>query len=427
MGDGRAVRQRLSGTLRWIAVAALGAVAACSNGPVLRKAPPPPPPAVVRPAAPVLAPIVVTPEAGPPQNRVAVLVPMTGPNAAVGQSIANAANLALLDTNASGFRLQVYDTAGGAANAAARAVADGSKVFLGPLLANDVRAVAAQAKEAGIPILSFSNDASLAGEAYVMGFQPDQSIGRVVAYARAHGVLSFAALVPAGVYGQRASSAFMKSVRETGGKVTAIETFPRDRAKLAAAVRRVTGYEARAARAAQAGMVRPDGTVAPVQQRLGPVTFQALLIADSGQVASALTPALTQYGAGPGNVRLLGPELWNSEPGLARNPALKGAWFASVPDERFRALAARYRTRFGGSPSRLASLGYDAVLLVNSLAAKWEIGAPFPTEALDARDGFAGIDGIFRFRDQVAERGLAVEQVGTGGFATVSAAPGAFR
>jgi hypothetical protein len=126
-------------------------------------------------------------------------------------------------------------------------------------------------------------------------------------------------------------------------------------------------------------------------------------------------------------VRLLGPELWNSEPGVARNPALKGAWFASVPDERFKQLSTRYRARFGAAPSRLASLGYDAVLLVNSLAGKWTLGETFPRGALDARDGFAGIDGIFRFRGGVAERGLAVQQVGTGSFVTVSPAPGAFR
>ncbi len=422
MSDGGAFRQR---PMRGLATAMMLALAACSGTARVKQAPPPPRAAEAAPAVEMPA---AAPEAGPPQNKVALLVPMTGANAAVGQSIANAANLALLDSNDRRIKLSVYDTASGASGAAARAIAEGNRLFLGPLLAPDVRAVSGAAQAAGVPIVSFSNDATVAGGGtYVMGFQTGQSIARVVAYARGRGVGAFAALVPAGAYGQRASAAFMKAVQSSGGKVTAIETFPRDRAKLGAAVRRVTGYEARVARAAQAGMVRPDGTVAPVQQRLGAVTFQALLIADSGAVAGAFAPALQQYGAGPGQVRLLGPELWNSEPGVTRNPALKGAWFASVPDERFKQLSARYRARFGGPPSRLASLGYDAVLLVNSLAGKWEIGEPFPRAALDDRDGFAGIDGIFRFRAGVAERGLAVQQVGSGGFITVSAAPGAFR
>lgn len=386
------------------------------------------------PTAPEAPPPVVAPpppriEPGPPQNRVALLVPTTGSSAAVGQSIANAANLALLDSNDRRIKLTVYNTATGAAAAASRAIAEGNKLFLGPLLAPDVRAVQGVARAAGVPIITFSNDAALAGNGtYVMGFQPGQSIARVVGYARSRGVERFAALVPAGTYGQRASSAFMRAVQGSGGKVVAIETFPRDRKKLIAAVRRVTDYEARLARAAQGGAVRADGTVAPVQQRLGPVGFQALMIADTGNVAAAFLPALTQYGAAPGTtVRLLGTELWNAEPGLSRVKGMHGAWFASVPDSRFTQLSNRYRAKFGGQPSRLASLGYDAVLLVNSLADRWPIGAAFPRAALNDPDGFAGIDGIFRFAaNGVAERGMEVQQIGPNGTTTVSPAPRAF-
>lgn len=380
-----------------------------------------PPPVVAAPPPPRI-------DAGPPQHKVALLVPTTGGNAAVGQSIANAANLALLDANNTRIKLTVYDTAGGAGTAAARALADGNKIFLGPLLAPDVRAVADRARAAGVPVVTFSNDETLAGNGvYVMGFQPSQSVNRVVSFARARGIERFAALVPAGVYGQRASSAFVKAVQASGGKVTAIETFPRDRARLLASVRRITDYETRVARAAQAGMVRQDGTVAPVQNRLGPVGFQALLIADTGAVASAFLPALAQYGAGPAQVRLLGPELWNSEPGLASRAGMQGAWFASVPDARFTQLATRYRAKFGGAPSRLASLGYDAALLVNATADRWTVGEPFPRAALSDEDGFAGIDGIFRFRGGVAERGLEVQEARSGAFVTVSPAPRSFR
>jgi branched-chain amino acid transport system substrate-binding protein len=377
---------------------------------------------------PVSAPVVQAPplDAGPPQHRVALLVPTTGGNAAVGQSIANAANMALLDSNVRNIKLTVYNTATGAGAAAGRAVAEGNKIFLGPLLAPDVRAVQAIAASADVPVLAFSNDAALAGgNTYVMGFQPQQSIARVVGFARSRGVENFAALVPAGDYGQRASNAFVRAVQAQGGKVTAIETYPRDPKRLSAAARRVTNYENRVAKVAQAGVVRADGTVAPVQQRLGPVGFQALLIADSGSVAPRFLPSLQQFGAA--GVRLLGTELWNSEPGLARIQGMHGSWFAAVPDNRFQQMAARYRAKFGGQPSRLASMGYDAVLLVNSVGPRWTIGEPFPRAVLNDDDGFAGIDGIFRFRNGLAERGLEVQQVGPGGFSTVSPAPRAFR
>ena len=400
----------------------LAVIAAACAGPRAPRpsvaAPPPPPVAIAPPAPPPVA----------ARNTVALLVPMTGPNAAVGQSIANAANLALLDAGDTLINLRVYDTAaGGAASAAARAVVDRAGVFLGPLLAGDVRAVQGVASANGIPVLTFSNDAALAGGGtYVLGFQPGQSIARVVAYARGRGVERFAALVPTGVYGQRAGTAFLRAVEASGGKTVAVTTYARTSAGLLLAARKVTDYDARRAAAAKSASLRSDGTIAAVTHNLAPVGFQALLIADSGSIAAAVAPALTQFGATP--VVLLGTELWNSEPAIARAPALRGAVFAAVPDERFRQLAARYRTKFGGAPSRLASFGYDAVLLVNGVASNWAVGTPFPRGGLSAASGFAGIDGVFRFSPSgIAERGLEVEQVGPGGFTVVAPAPKALN
>lgn len=358
------------------------------------------------------------------QNRVALLVPLSGSNAPVGQSIANAANMALLDAGDKRVNLRVYDTAGGAEAAAARALSEGAGLFLGPLLAGDVRAVQAVAATKGVPVISFSNDSSLAGgDVYILGFQPGQSIARTVSYARGRGIERFAALVPAGVYGQRAQTAFVRAVEAAGGRSTAVVAYPREPAKMLAAARKVTAYDARTKGGTPT--IRPDGSVAA--PKVAPLPFQALLIADGGSTAAQLMPALVKMGVAPGVAIIMGTELWNNEPGLASVAALRGALFSSVSDERFRKLAERYRVKFGSNPSRLASFGYDSVLLVNSLAGGWALNAPFPRAALNSRDGFAGIDGAFRFGGgNVAERMLEVQQVGPGVVNTVSPAPKGF-
>lgn len=384
------------------------------------------PPPVATPSAATGAPVVPVATL---RNKVALLVPMTGANAAVGQSIANAATMALLDLGDTRINLQVYDTASeGAAAAAAKAVGNGAKLFLGPLLAPDVRAVQGVAAANGVPVLTFSNDAALAGGGtFVMGFQPGQSIARVVAYAKSRGVERFAALVPSGVYGQRAATAFLRAVEAAGGKAVAVTSYARTSAGLLQAARKLTNYDARHAAAAKTAALRPDGTIASVSHNLAPIGFDALLIADSGSIAAAVAPALVQFGATP--VLIMGTELWNSEPAIARAPALNGAVFAAVPDERFHQLATRYREKFGGAPSRLASFGYDAVLLVNGVAGSgWAPGTPFPRAGLSAAGGFTGIDGVFRFAGSgIAERGLEVEQVGPKGFAVVAPAPKALN
>ena len=330
------------------------------------------------------------------RNLVAVIVPMSGPEGAVGQSIANAANLALLDSGEKSLRITMYDSAGagGAAAAATRAIANGNRLILGPLLAAEVRAVAPIARRAGVPVVAFSNDTSVAGRGvYLMGFTPDQSIDRVARFARAKGAARFGVLVPSGVYGQRASQAMVSVVHAAGGRITAFEQFDRSPVAVKAAVARL---------------------VAKGQ-------YDAVLIGDAGRIAAVAAPGL------PRATRLLGTELWATDKNLGIAPALRGAWFAAAPDMRFTQLSGRYRARYGRAPYRLASLGYDAVLLAVRTARNWPVGRPFPAAMLVDREGFGGVDGSFRFnRDGIAERLLEVRQVTATGTTVVAPAGKAF-
>ena len=207
MADPATGPQRLTQLKRAVFLFGLLALSACASV-VPRTAPPvnTGPAVVAPPPAPVVMPGLPTDS---DHHMVALLVPLTGTNGGVGKSIANATQLALLDTNNSSLRITTYDTATGAAAAAQRAIDEGARVILGPLLAEDVRVVAPIAKRAGVPVISFSNDSSLAGSgAYLMGYSPGQSIERVVDYARDQGITTYGGLVANGIYGQRASTAF---------------------------------------------------------------------------------------------------------------------------------------------------------------------------------------------------------------------------
>ncbi|MBA3667735.1 MAG: penicillin-binding protein activator [Sphingomonas sp.] len=358
------------------------AVAGCQTGP----RGPRPWPGAIEPPVPIEG----------ERNMVAVIVPLTGSEGPVGTSISNAANLALADTGEKSIRITVYNSAGpgGAAAATTQAIAEGNRLILGPLLADDVRAAAPIARRAGVPVLAFSNDDGVAGNGvYILGFTPDQSIGRVVEHARSNGAKSFGALVPTGLYGQRAAQAMLSAVRKGGGRVTSVETFNRSATAVAAAARRLNAKGA----------------------------YDAVLIGDSGRIAALAAPVLK---VGP---RRMGTELWANDKALGNTAALRGAWYAAAPDAQFSRLVTRYRARYGKTPYRLASLGYDAVLLAVRSARSWPIGRPFPARSLIDQDGFSGVDGNFRLgREGVAERLLEVRQVTATGSTTVSPAGRAF-
>ena len=360
-------------------------LAGCKVIPTAPKEPPPPPPSDNLPA-------------DQQRHRIALLVPLSGPNAAVGQSIANATTMAVLDTNAKTIRITTYDTSNGVAAAAKRAVADGNRLILGPVQADEVAPAAAAARAAHIPLITYSSDAGVsARDVFVMGTTPGDSIGRVVSYARSRGALRFGLLAPNGDYGSRAASAFTSAVKASGGSIIASGTYDRSNTSIVSAAQRLRGRG----------------------------TFDAILLADGPRFALLAAPRLkTSAAASP---RLLGTDLWGGESTVAKAAALRGAWFAAPSDSRFRQFSDSYKTRFGAAPYRLATMGYDSVLLAVRIARDWKVGTPFPTARLIASDGFLGLDGPFRFTPTgEIERALEVREARGGGISVVSPAPDRF-
>lgn len=367
------------------AVAALGGCAIVPKGP--REAPP-----ATRPTP---APTSTLP-ADQQRHRIALLVPMTGSNAAVGQSIANATTMALLDTNANNLRITTYDTAAGVREAARKAVTDGNRLILGPLTSDSIAPVVAEAKPARIPVISFSNDTGAASpDVFLLGQIPAQSISRTVRYVRGRGAQSFAVLAPEGDYGQRAEAALKAAVARYGGKVAAVESYDRGNTSVISAAKRLR---------ARGG-------------------YDSVLLADNSRLAAQAAGQLRASG-----VRFLGTELWSGEASIARTPALSGAVFSAVSDGRYKRFSDSYAARFGGPPYRIATLGYDAVLLTLRIARDWQPGRTFPTDKLRDSGGFLGLDGAFRFgRDNVVERAMEVREVRGGTVAVADPAPTKFE
>jgi len=167
-----------------------------------------------------------------------------------------------------------------------------------------------------------------------------------------------------------------------------------------------------------------QGPAQAIAQALG--TSDSLLLADDGDSLAAVVDALTTARANLRAVQLLGTGLWDS-PRVFSTAALQGGLYAAPdPATGFRAFAARYRTRFGQEPVRYATLAYDAVALIAALA-RTQGPQRFSTDVLTNSSGFAGIDGLFRFRvDGSNERGLAVMRVTSSGGQVAAAAPKSF-
>lgn len=350
---------------------------------------------------------------GPPQEptavgsgavKVALLLPLSASgNAGVAaQSMRNSAELALAEFQNPNIQLLVKDDGGtpqGAQQGAQQAVAEGAEIILGPLFGLSVPATAQVARSRGVPVIAFSTDSSVAGRGvYLLSFLPESDVNRIVDYSASAGKRSFAAMLPENAYGNVVEAAFKQAAARRGGRVVAFEKYGSDPASLQAASRNVA-------------------------QALG--TADALLLADDGDALVGAAQSLTASGANLKRVQLLGTGLWDN-PRVFADPNLQGGFYAAPDPAGFRGFAARYKAKFGSEPVRTSTLAYDAVALVAALA-RTQGGQRFTAEVLTSTSGFAGIDGLFRFRaDGTNERGLAVMRVAAGGGQAVVGSPKSF-
>ena len=353
-----------------------------------------------------------TAPAGPPQQpsalgsgnvKVGLLLPLSASgNAGVAaQSMRNAAELALAEFQNPNIQLLVKDDAGtaqGAQQGAQQALDEGAEIVLGPLFALSVPAAAQLARSRGVPMIAFSTDSSVAGRGvYLLSFLPESDVNRIVEYSAGTGKRSFAAFLPANAYGNVVEGAFKQAVARKGGRIVAFEKYSPG--------------------------AQMQSTAATVAQSLA--NADALLLADDGDALVGAADALAANGANLKRLQLLGTGLWDN-PRVLGNANLQGGFYAAPDPSGFRSFSGRYRNKYGQDPVRTATLAYDSVALVAALA-RTQGGQRFSPEVLTNPSGFAGIDGLFRFRsDGTNERGLAVMRAATGGGQAVSASPKSF-
>jgi ABC-type branched-subunit amino acid transport system substrate-binding protein len=338
---------------------------------------------------------------GTGQVKVALILPLSaGGNAGVAAaSMKNASEMALSEFLNPNLQLLIKDDAGspqGAQQAAQQALAEGAEIILGPLFAASVPSVAQVARAKGVSVIAFSTDSSVASRGvYLLSFLPESDVNRIVEYAAGAGKRSFAAMLPENAYGNVVEAAFKQAVPKRGGRIIVFEKYGADRTN--------------AARNVAQALTQAD----------------ALLLADDGDAVVATADALSAAGANLKNVQLLGTGLWDN-PRVFGSSILQGGLFAAPDPSGFRGFSNRYRSKYGGDPVRTATLAYDAVALVAALS-RTHGGQRFTSEVLLNSSGFAGIDGLFRFRaDGTNERGLAVMRVASGGATPVAGSPKSF-
>ena len=365
------------------------------------------PPKTSTPAA---RPVTVATKSGSPLTasgkvRIALLLPLSGRAAPIGQAMQQAAEMALFDSGSKELALSAYDSgdsADTAIEAYRKARIDGAALVLGPLYGTSASALVPLVNQGGMNVVAFSNDEQVAQRGvWIMGIAAPPQVRRVVDHAFESGIRRFATFAPQTSYGEQMARTLETYVNTRGGTIVGREFFD------------------------------PNGTDIPIQAR----QLAASAKGDGGKLAVLVPVApptlpialasLATNGLDGRAVQLIGTGVWDF-PGVGTETMLRGAWYAA-PDPAKRAdFERRFVSTYGRPPHRLATLAYDGVGLAGHLA-RLKPGGDFSAEALTNPSGFSGVDGIFRFLpDGRSERALAVIEIQGDRGVVISPAPTTF-
>ncbi len=327
-------------------------------------------------------------------KRVAVLLPFSHPNSRArgeAEGMLAAIEMALFDHAGEDFLILPKDTGGRRSQAesvAKTALDEKADMILGPLFAANVKAVRGKVARKGVPVVSFSNDLSAAGYgAYLASITPEAEVVRVMDYAAAQGVRSYAFLGPDTAYGRRVETAMRRHVSRIGGVMISSAFYDKNNDSPVNEAKQI------------ASAIKADPGA-----RSGRI---AVMVPEGGTKLRQVAPLLPYNGVDLRYVKLLGTGLWD-DPAVWREPTLVGGLFAAPDPERLTRFREAYKRLYGRNPSDLATLAYDAAAMAILLANDDQMTNGGVTDP----DGFMGVNGLFRFRlNGTAERGLAVMQI----------------
>lgn len=372
--------------------------------------------------------------------RVGMLLPLTGKASKQGEGLRNAALMALEDVNNPNILLQFFDTkstASGARIAVENALNQKSQLIIGPLMAEEVKAISEKARNKNVPIIAFStNNDVLQKGVYSLGLLVDEQVDRIVTYAAKKGKKDFALLVPDNNTGIAVSKAAVLSAQNNGVNIVSITFYTPDTSDFSEVIKGMTNYEKRSERVKKiktsltAKAEKGDENAAKILARLKPidtlgdVEFDAVIIPEHGTRLKSAVAMLGYYDVSAPKVKIMGTSVWESSK-LNNESNLIGGWYPALSRSHSTYFANKYSQIFKETPNCIYSFAYDAVALASAIAK----GRQDEIEkAITNPDGYIGINGAFRiFGDGTNQHSLDIIEVKRSGDEVIEPAPKKFN
>ena len=359
--------------------------------------------------------------------KIAIFVPTSGKYNDLGMNIFNSTVLSLFNHDKNqNIELVLIDSKSSAKDARKafkKVVNEDIKLVIGPIFSSATKAIAQEAQDNEITVISLSNNQTLAnninddGGVFVAGMLLQSQVDKVVGHVMKSGKLNFSIIAPNNQYGKIVTGIYKKIVRDRDGRFITSNFYNKNSRDLDRIVGKVINSFTIPLHLQDGRNKLKKDVVLSDNDR---IYSQVIMVPESGRMLSKIVESINRQNIEEREFQIIGTSQWDNISTL-NDTKLQGSLFAAPKNKQFRRFEKIYYRTYGKFPPRLASIAYDSLRAISHLVYLKEEQLPTVGDFINYKDGdingFNGVDGLFRFLPNgLVERNLAVLEVGNSEF-----------
>ena len=318
----------------------------------------------------------------------------------LGKSLRDAAFLAKEDLANNLLEIRTYDTYGNTRKGILAynvALEEKNEIIIGPFLSTVTMEISNQIPFNSVNILSLSDDPTIVGrKIFILGDTVVNRANNLIQYAINNKKYRFAIIGPVKDDNNKILSLISNKILMYRGTITFSSYYSNDVSAISDLAQDIKNRIIQTNTDVIIFTGEPDKRMSHLAAELADITVNKK---DKG-------------------IQIMGLTHWENSASILSEPALQKAWF-TMPDQRFRSFYEnKFIKKFGYIPHPKSNLAYDAVASLGVIHKNFNNNKNDYFDKFNGlfnRNGFIGIDGIFRFNnDRIAEKELSIIQLISG-------------
>ena len=334
--------------------------------------------------------------------KIGLLVPLSGSNKELGQSIIKAVRLAVKDINNNSIEIVPKDTAS-KANKTLKSAFElkqlGVKVVIGPIFYESITYLD-EIKD--ITFLSLTNKTlDLPKNVISAGINSTSQINTIKKFIETNNIKRTIFLTPIQDY----EFEIKKGIKDSRIKIFKEYDYSTEPTKLTKQIEEITNYQTRKQnlddeilRLKKSNQSNKEKKIKKLEQRytLGGLNFDAVVIADFNESLKSVTTSLLYTDVSPKNKYFITLNQWFNK-SLLNEIDIQPLYYPSINKNNFENYKEKFFSEFNEYPSHLSLLSYDLVGLVYYLSLKTNLSNL--NKVFKKKNSFKGKIGIFDIKN----------------------------